>query len=223
MSLRGEVVSRTMHGDGQRWPRAGLVGLALLASLLLMACGGIEPADEQPPAAGPPSAGPPATAERTAAGELTVVVRQSAPAPEAGPPGLPPERLAAPVGEWVAEARRAGTGLESTRWEIRITGPGAPSEPIAAEAVNLSGLVWSPDGSKLAYCEGAILRVVDRDGSTRTTLESGPGGPYPGACFDLVWDGDRLSFTRVATAERPELAAPERVTLVLGKESRPAP
>jgi hypothetical protein len=195
----------------------------VLALLLLAACGGNGPADQ--PTAGPASGAPvaqPAEPGAVAAGELVVVGRESVPAPEAGPPGVPPERLAAPVGEWVAEVGRVGTGLESTSWEIRVTGPGAPAGPVA-EAVNLSGLAWSPDGSKLAYCEGAILRVVDRDGASRTTLESGPGGPYPGACFDLVWDGDRLSFTRVATAERPELAAPERVTLELGEAGEPAP
>ena len=79
-------------------------------------------------------------------------------------------------------------------------------------------MAWSHDGRTLAYCEGAVLHVVDRDGATTQVLRKGAGGLYPGACFDLAWstDGRTLSLTEVANADQLDLSTPLRVTLTLG-------
>lgn len=92
---------------------------------------------------------------------------------------------------------------------------GAPAVKVA-EAVNWGGLAWSPDGSKVAYSEGTLIHVVDHDARTRNVVYAGPGGPYPGTCFDLKWENpDTLSFTELESASETDLAYPKRITLRL--------
>jgi len=63
-----------------------------------------------------------------------------------------------------------------------------------------------------------MVHIADSDGQTKSTIYSGPGGPYPGASFDLRWsdDGRQLSFLQVEHAQDSELANPSFVTIILG-------
>lgn len=109
------------------------------------------------------------------------------------------------------------TGLESTTSRIVVTINDKGPYVIVEDVVNVGAIAWSPDGSRLAFCEGTLVFVVDRDGRNRQPLYAGPGGPYPGACLDLAWssDGSRLSFVQLEHASDPELANPSRVVLAL--------
>lgn len=93
---------------------------------------------------------------------------------------------------------------------------GAPAREIA-QVVNPYGLAWHPEGRTIAFSEGTVVHLVDSDGQTRMLLYSGPGGPYPGACFNLTWsaDGRTLSCEQVESVEREELANPSTVTITL--------
>jgi Tol biopolymer transport system component len=113
------------------------------------------------------------------------------------------------------------TGFESRRSRIVLTGPNRRRVTIGP-LVNYYGIAWSPDSSKIAFAEGAVVTIADRDGRTRQVMHTGPGGPYPGACFDLVWSegGRTLSFTQVENAEQLDLSRPTRVIITLGAAGR---
>ncbi len=138
-----------------------------------------------------------------------------------GAPALPDYRapLTArdPAHGRLAYREPAGEGLESGVFRLVITDARAGTRHVLEDIVNLSALAWSPEGERLAYCEGALLYTVAPHGGHRRALYAGPGGPYPGACLDLSWspDGGRLSFTLIQNLFRPELAHPMRVTLAL--------
>src|SRR4051812_36844506 len=61
-----------------------------------------------------------------------------------------PSRLRSPDGRRIARAQTMGVGRESRRSRIVITGSGRRPTTIAP-VVNYYGLVWSPDGSKIAF------------------------------------------------------------------------
>ncbi len=128
-----------------------------------------------------------------------------------------PSQVRSPDGRWIARARTVSTGRESRTSRIVINGPNRRRVTIGP-IVNLYGLAWSPDSSKIAFSEGAVVTIADRDGATRQVIHTGPGGPYPGACFDLVWSdaGRTLSFTQVENAEQLDLSRPTRVVITLG-------
>jgi hypothetical protein len=128
-----------------------------------------------------------------------------------------PVQVRSPDGRQVARAQTISTGRESRRSRIVISGPNRRFTPIGA-AVNYYGLAWSPDSSKIAFAEGAVVTIADADGRTRQVIHTGPGGPYPGACFDLAWssDGHTLSFTQVENAGQLDLSHPVRVSIALG-------
>lgn len=128
-----------------------------------------------------------------------------------------PSQVRSPDGRWTARARTVSTGRESQSSRIVINGPNRRRVTIGP-VVNLYGLAWSPDNSKIAFSEGAVVTIADRDGATRQVIHTGPGGPYPGACFDLVWSnaGRTLSFTQVENAEQLDLSRPTRVVITLG-------
>jgi hypothetical protein len=155
------------------------------------------------------------------AAQLEVVAVASRPVGAMPQLAAPERTLAAPHGEKVAHIEPVQQGLESATYHIRVTGPGGGDAITVAQPVNLSDLAWSPDGSKLAYCEGTMVQVVDSDGLTTRRLYVGPGGPYPGGCFELTWsdDGRRLSFIQVENVHRPEFSNPVEVVLTLTVEA----
>lgn len=128
-----------------------------------------------------------------------------------------PHRVKSPDGTRIATVQRLSTGLESTRYRISVAGPGRRRLRIA-DVVNYAGLTWSPDGTKVAFSEGALVHVADHDGRTRQVIYQGPGGPYPGACFDLQWSnsGRTLSFIQVENRDQLDLSRPVRVVITLG-------
>jgi hypothetical protein len=132
-----------------------------------------------------------------------------------------PTVVRSPDKRLTARVQTLSQGAESQRSRIAITGPGRRPVTIAT-LVNYFGLAWSPDGSKVAYSEGAVVAISDSDGRTRTVIHTGPGGRYPGACFDLAWseDGRVLSFTQVENAQQLDLSTPVRVSITLGTRSR---
>jgi hypothetical protein len=125
-------------------------------------------------------------------------------------------------GQRVARVQPIGRGAESTRARLVITGPGQRRVTLG-EVVNHFGTAWSPGGRTIAYCSGAILTVADSDGKTSQALHRGPGGAYPGACFDIAWsaDGGTISFTQVENAEQLDISTPKRITLTLGARAGP--
>lgn len=110
-------------------------------------------------------------------------------------------------------------GLESITYQIYVKVLKSCQKFFIAEAVNCYGLGWSPDSSKIAFSEGTLVHLADSDGVTQQIIYTGPGGPYPGACFDFAWsqDGRRLSFIQVESVHDSSLAHPKRITLLLGK------
>jgi Tol biopolymer transport system component len=126
--------------------------------------------------------------------------------------------LPSPDGMRLAKVKRLRSGIESQVYAVSVSTLGEASGIKIAEVVNFYGLCWSPDGSKIAFSEGTMVHIADSDGQTKRTIYSGPGGPYPGASFDLGWsdDGRQLSFYQVEHAQDPELANPSFVTITLG-------
>jgi Tol biopolymer transport system component len=127
-----------------------------------------------------------------------------------------------PDGKRVARAERVQAGLESFQYAIHINTIGTEETVRIAEVVNCFGLAWSPDGSKIAFSEGTIVHIADSDGQSRQVIYVGPGGPYPGASFDLKWseDGQRVSFVQVENARNADLANPKTVTITLGVKEK---
>jgi hypothetical protein len=123
-----------------------------------------------------------------------------------------------PDGMRMAKVERLRSGIESQVYAVSVSTLGEASGIKIAEVVNFFGLCWSPGGSKIAFSEGTMVHIADSDGHTKHTIYSGPGGPYPGASFDLRWsdDGRQLSFLQVEHAQDPELANPSFVTITLG-------
>src|SRR5262245_27059697 len=128
-----------------------------------------------------------------------------------------PALVRSPDKRRTAHVRELAKGAESVRSQITIVGPSRRQIAIAT-VVNYFGLTWSPDGTKIAFSEGAVVTIVDSDGTTRQVIHTGPGGRYPGACFDLQWskDGRTLSFTQVENARQLDLSRPVRVAIALG-------
>jgi hypothetical protein len=140
--------------------------------------------------------------------------------PGASPDGLNElvHTVVSPDGKRTATAERVSIGVESIVFGIYVSSASSEARVKIAEVVNWFGLCWSPDGSKIAFSEGTILHVADSDGQTRQVIYIGPGGPYPGACFNLKWSGDgkRLSCIQVENARDVELSNPVKVTITLG-------
>lgn len=140
----------------------------------------------------------------------------------------PPNEIAidTPTGRFVASVEATKTSVESTvsrivlRARFRDSGAVVHERVVKEDAVNVFALAWAPDGSSLAFCEGALVSVSGWNGDPQI-LHAGPGGPFPGACTDLSWSADRtqLRFIQVEHATDPSRANPVRVTLQLGLES----
>jgi hypothetical protein len=192
---------------------------SLLVLVLLIAVPGCTPAlqDRSGSAQGAAEDEAPLDLAAVPASRLEVTAMASRPVDTMPQPVALESALAAPDGKKVAHVEQVQQGLESATYTIRVAGPGGGDGVTVARPVNLSDLAWSPEGSKLAYCEGTMLQVVDGDGRTSRRLHIGPGGPYPGGCFDLTWsdDGRRLSFIQVENVHRPELSNPVEVVLTL--------
>ncbi len=129
-----------------------------------------------------------------------------------------PYTVLSPDGMRMAKVERLRSGIESQVYVLSVFTVGEASGIKITEVVNFFGLCWSPGGSKIAFSEGTMVHIADSDGQTKRTIYSGPGGPYPGASFDLGWsdDGRQLSFYQVEHAQAPELANPSFVTIILG-------
>lgn len=134
------------------------------------------------------------------------------------PPG---SVIPGPQGKLKALVKELRKGMESVSYGIYVSRHGKSGEVFIAEVVNLYDLIWSTDGSKLAFCEGSILHVADSDGSTRQQIYTGPGGPYPGACFNLQWSatGKEISFNQVEHVSYDNLKNPVEVIITLGKRA----
>lgn len=161
------------------------------------------------------SAAPPGADTVPAARLKRTAVRTEPSASTAGP-GRPPMEVRGPDNRSVARVQQVSRGRESRSSRLVVTRSGRRAV-IAARVVNYFGMAWSPDGSKIAYSEGTTIHIVDADGKTRQTIYTGPGGPYPGAAFDLRWadGGSTLSFTQVENAEQLDLSHPVRIILTL--------
>lgn len=180
-------------------PRPSILLLAtVLAVSSLAACGG----DTAPPADS--AAALQVTGRRVELGAGTAV-----------PPPLAAVATS-PDGARTARLVAAGEGLESARYRLELSAAGG-APVVVGEVINPFGLAWSPDGSWLAFSEGAVVEAVAAAGGAPVELFAGAGGPYPGAAFDLAWspDGAELSFTLVFHAGDQTLADPRRVTLSL--------
>lgn len=177
-----------------------LARLALAGLVAGSAC-----APPQPRLASPPRAA-----------QFTVRAVQVRPASSVSTPRVTGDRLRSPDGRSEAYFETGVQGLESTSSRLMAGPVGAPARAIA-QAVNPYGIAWHPESGTIAFSEGTIVHLVDSDGQTRARLYSGPGGPYPGACFNLVWsaDGRLLSCDQVESVEREELANPSTVTITV--------
>jgi Tol biopolymer transport system component len=132
-------------------------------------------------------------------------------------------RVPSPDGKRIAYSERmGGAGLESLRYGIYVSDTTERERIKIAEVVNYYGLAWSPDGTKIAFSEGTIVYIADSDGMTKQAVHVGPGGPYPGACFNLTWSegGQKLSFVQVENARDADLANPSKVVITLGTATR---
>jgi hypothetical protein len=199
----------------------GAFGVLVVVELAFAGCDARRPAPPEQKQRQPPStpAASPAPFELASipAARLVKVSEDVRSIPFPNSPPAPPTRVPSPRGDRVAEVVRVGTGVESSTHRIIVSSPDRRQGVAVADVTNLSGLIWSPDGSKIAFCEGAILHVADADGRTQRALHVGPGGPYPGACFDIAWTGrgDEIAFVEVQNASDPELGNPVRVTVKL--------
>jgi dipeptidyl aminopeptidase/acylaminoacyl peptidase len=130
----------------------------------------------------------------------------------------PLNTVLSPDGKRVAYAEKVGIGAESLLYAIYVSRATGGERIRIAEVVNCFGLAWSPEGSKIVFSEGTIVHIADSNGGTRIAIYVGPGGPYPGASFNLTWskDGQKLSFIQVENARDMDLANPSRVTITLG-------
>lgn len=133
-------------------------------------------------------------------------------------PGKVNPELVSPDQSMIVQLVQKETGIESIAFQIYVTRIKTREKIFIAEAVNCFGLGWSPDSSKIVFSEGTLVHLADSDGATRQMIYAGPGGPYPGACFDYVWsqDGRRLAFIQVENVHDRTLAHPQRITLFLG-------
>ncbi len=127
-----------------------------------------------------------------------------------------------PTGDRKAYAELLHTGVESQVFGIFVSDLSGQNRVKIAEAVNCFGLAWSPDGTKIAFSEGTRVYVADSDGRTRQLIHAGPGGPYPGASFNLQWmhDGRTLSFVQVENAHVRHLWNASRISVTLGASAR---
>lgn len=143
----------------------------------------------------------------------------------AAAPSVPqvPRSVPSADGQRVALADTGATGPESVTTTLVLRDTRTGERIDLGQVTNLSGLAWSPDGRLIAFSEGTLVQVADADGRTRQVLHKGPGGPYPGAAFDLRWsaDGAHLTFTQVQHATDAELAHPETITLDLALPRKP--
>ena len=101
------------------------------------------------------------------------------------------------------EIRNVGMGIEMTG---DTTGMSGPNER-----------VYSPDSSKVVYCEGKKLYIADADGKTSRLLYESTEDADVTACFGLQWapDGRELSFTQ-ASASPDNTVQLMTVTITLG-------
>lgn len=136
-------------------------------------------------------------------------------------PGAPPMRVVSPDGTKVAALEKVKILMESQVFRLVVTGSDGGERQVHDQVVNYYGLTWSPDSTKLAYSEGCLVHIVDQEVMFRTTIYTGPGGPYPGACFDLKWakNGGELSFVQIENAQQPDLSSPIRVIVTLAKRN----
>lgn len=175
-----------------------IVGLAFLVS----SCTTIQSSDSRALDTSPPRAS-----------EFVVTDKSFAPASNARATTLEPAR--SPDGARLARARKGKSGMESQNYEIVVEDRNG-NWRIVGNPVNCFGAAWSPDGRVLAYSEGTMIHLVDADGATRNTIYKGPGGPYPGAAFDLEWSNElSISFIQVESTVHEDLSNPQRVTLQL--------
>jgi TolB protein len=64
------------------------------------------------------------------------------------------------------------------------------------EGVDVYGPEWWPDGSRLAFAEGAQVASVAEDGTDRRPLPVAPPPPYHEAAVSFAPDGEHIAFTQ---------------------------
>lgn len=128
-------------------------------------------------------------------------------------------KITSPDNQKIVQLVKKTVGLESTTYQIYITFLKSCQKILIAQVVNCYDLRWSPDSSKIVFSEGTLVHLADSDGASKQVIYTGPGGPYPGACFDFTWsqDGRRLSFIQLESVYDNSLAYPKRITLLLGE------
>lgn len=80
--------------------------------------------------------------------------------------------------------------------------------------------VPSPEGSKVAYCQGKAVYVADADGKTSKLVYDASSESDVRACYNLRWspDGEELSFT-LGKQEAGDSLKLMTVVITLGKSS----
>lgn len=81
--------------------------------------------------------------------------------------------------------------------------------------------VFSPDSSKVAYCDHLQLIVEDADGSTRRVIHEMTDEKDVRACYSVRWgsDGRELAFTQARESGATSLQL-MTVTITLGSDSQ---
>jgi hypothetical protein len=132
-------------------------------------------------------------------------------------------QITSPDNQKIVQLAEKTVGLESITYQIDITILISCQKIFIARVVNCYDLSWSPDSSKIVFSEGTLVHLADSDGFSQQVIYTGPGGPYPGACFDFTWsqDGRRLSFIQLESVHDSSLAHPKRITLLLGELAPP--
>lgn len=79
--------------------------------------------------------------------------------------------------------------------------------------------VFSPDSSKVAWCDGQTLYVADADGTTRQALHTETEDSSVFACFRPMWgaDGKTLSFKEARRNEGDSVIQVVTVDITLGE------
>ncbi len=129
-----------------------------------------------------------------------------------------PVTVISPIKKRTAHIEKLRVGVESIVFAVFVSTINGETRTKIADVANFFGLAWSPESSKIAFSEGTLIHITDSDGQTQKVIYIGPGGPYPGACFDLKWseDGQKLSFSQVESVNDVSLANPIKVTITLG-------
>lgn len=123
---------------------------------------------------------------------------------------------------WSADSRRLA--FERHSWEhnewyiVTMDADGGNPVDLNRKYGGGSEPVWSPDGSLIAFNWGAVLSVINADGTNRKSLppEDNLGGRLGVYAGKLSWspDGKRLAFSRYDTRDGREVAGESNIAIL---------